>query len=90
MLHPALRYVIQTRYRNRLRSVLKRLKSPVGILAALFVGGMATAMTLGTSFSPAVPDAQRQAMLSSFLAFLLILGVLGGVGQRGLLFAKAD
>ena len=39
MLHPALRYVIATRYRNRVRAILRRLKTPAGILALLFIGG---------------------------------------------------
>ena len=90
MLHPALRYVIATRYRNRVRAILRRLKTPVGILALLFIGAIASAMILGTSYGQPIADAERQAMLSSFLAFLMILGVLGGIGQRGLLFAKAD
>lgn len=90
MLHPALRYVIATRYRNRIHAILRRLKTPVGLLALLFVGAMATAMIMGTSYGTPIPDAERQAMLSSFLAFLMILGVLGGIGQRGLLFSKAD
>ena len=90
MLHPALRYVIATRYRNRIRGILRRLKTPLGILAAIFLGFMVFGMILGTSAGPSAPVADRQAMLASFLAFLLILGVLGGIGQRGLLFAKAD
>ncbi len=90
MFHPALRYVIATRYRNRIRSILRRLRTPLGIFAALFIGLMVTGMVIGTSFGPSVPVAEKQAMLASFLAFLLILGVLGGIGQRGLLFAKAD
>ncbi|MDF1700678.1 MAG: putative ABC exporter domain-containing protein [Planctomycetota bacterium] len=90
MLHPALRYVIGARYRNRLRAILRRLKTPVGIIGGLFILAIGSAMVFGASVGPPAPVADKKAMLASFLAFLLILGVLGGIGQRGLLFAKAD
>lgn len=90
MIHPALRFVIATRYRNRVRSIVRRLKTPVGLLAGIVIGSMVALMIWGSGAGPQASLPEKKAMLASFLAFLFILGVLGGIGQRGLLFSKAD
>ncbi len=90
ILHPALRFLIATRWKNRARSWLRRLKTPLGLLGGIVIALAVTGIVLGSGMRSTTPIAERQAMLSSFLGFLIILGVLGGIGQRGLIFSRAD
>ncbi len=89
MIHPALWYLVRTRVRNRVLQWLRKLKTPGG-----FFGGIVLVfVVIGAFFIGdwgGVTITQRQAIFTTLLGFLLWSGILGGLGQRGLVYAPAD
>ena len=90
MLHPSLRYLILTRWRSRLRGWLGKLRSWKGVLAALFIALSLTGMLIGGGLGGHLAMTQRKASMVILLGFMMIMQILTGLGQRGLVFSRAD
>ena len=90
ILHPALRYVLRRQWSNRLRAWLRRLRTwkgfLLGVLFALSAIGILSSGGLGARF----PTEQRAASLAAVLGFMMLMQILSGLGQRGLVFSAAD
>ena len=90
ILHPALRYVLRTRWRNRLRSWLVKLKTWRGVATALVFGLAAVGILTSGGMDTRLPVEQRETSLAVLLGFMLMMQVFSGLGQRGLIFTQAD
>jgi hypothetical protein len=90
ILHPALRYVLVTRWRNRARAWLRTLKTGKGLLIALVFSLAGVGLLTGGGLGTRLPVEQREASLVALLGFMLLMQVLSGIGQRGLVFSPAD
>jgi hypothetical protein len=86
----ALAYLVRTRWRNRLRAWLARLRTPTGMLGAALVVLVGASIVFGADFGSRLSQEERKAVLASLLGIMLVLGVLSGLGQRGLVFTRAD
>ena len=86
----ALRYLVLARLRNRVRTWVARLRTPMGLLGAGLLVLVLAGFALGGDFAGHRTLAERKAYLGALLGFLLVMGVLSGLGQRGLVFTRAD
>jgi hypothetical protein len=87
-MHRALRYLVRTKLLNGLRAWARKLKTGAGLGGALAVV-LLVVMLLADPPGQRDP-AEQHALFTTVLGFFLWLGVLGGLGQRGLVFAPAD
>ncbi len=90
ILHPALRYLILTRWKNRVGSILGKLRTLPGLLGGLLAVLAIVGLVFGARPGEDMNDAERAAVFFALLAFLMLTGVLSGIGQRGLVFLPAD
>ena len=90
MIHPALRYLVGTRIRNRVRSWIRKLKTPGGVLGLVLLVLVVLGMAVGTGWGRGTDPGERAAIFVTILGFLLVTGVISGLGQRGLVFSAAD
>jgi len=90
ILHPALRYLLRTRWKNRLLTWVRKLKTVGGLAGAALILAAMAGVLLGGSFGEHLTTAERISVFVSILAFVMVMGILGGIGQRGLLFRPAD
>lgn len=86
----ALRYLVRTRLRNRVRSWLARLRTTSGLLGLLVLILVVVGVFVGVGWGRGLPGEEREAVFVTMLGFLLVTGVLSGLGQRGLVFSPAD
>lgn len=90
ILHPALRYLVLTRWKNRVRTFLGKLKTLPGALGGLVIIAAGAGLVMGGRFGQDLSVTERSSVFLAILAFLMLMGVLSGIGQRGLVFLAAD
>lgn len=90
MLHASLRYLLITRWRNRLRGWLRHLRTWKGALVGLVLATSLTGIVVGGGLGSNMPGSQRAASFAVLLSLMMVMQILTGLGQRGLVFAPAD
>ena len=93
----ALAYLLRTRFKNRARAFLWKLRRPGPLLATLAMVAFAAFMVWGTMQRPSLPGADpvdvlatQRNTLAMVLGLLLTLSFFASIGQEGITFSPAD
>lgn len=86
----ALRYLLRTRFQNRVRSFVTGLAKPKNLLSLVMGLGMIALIAVDVSPGGEMPIEMRRAMISSLFGFLLLVSFVSSLGQEGMVFSAAE
>ncbi|MDJ0975108.1 MAG: putative ABC exporter domain-containing protein [Planctomycetota bacterium] len=86
----ALRYLLLTRFKNRVRAFVGGLLRPKNILAVLMGVGLILLLLVDVSPGGTMTIEMRYAVITSLFGFLLLITIVSSLGQEGMAFSAAD